>query len=391
MFQTRRHGRTAAWGLLGALAAACQTGWHPDDQAGLTHMRRVLQPDADGQISFTVPVASSHDALLLTLRTADGDTAFFHRLRRPSGGAVLDAQAWWDVPLRRQDSVFPTVDPTLVWPAAPGDEPLTPGDWTVEARVEGVHGPVIAEATLRPRAPETERALRVVVWLDQDLVPTDPAWVHTDQAVAFWRDELFGPFGVNLQVEVRQHPLPALLPDPADDGAELYDTLSWKVPLDTLNVVIGDAIDGQAPERVRGRSGGLPGPLAPSRRRAVVVALDELSGADDTLDAGDVPALAQTLAHEVGHFLGLFHPAEPPCADLEGQVCDEDVDPVTAWDALPDTEDCTTWVDCMAALGDNLMFPHTLCETPGEVSTCREQHGLTEDQLTVLMRHAAYH
>jgi hypothetical protein len=119
---------------------------------------------------------------------------------------------------------------------------------------------------------------------------------------------------------------------------------------------------------VIGVSGGLPGPpgLPGLPHGGVAVALSLLIGNSDVL--------AETMAHEGGHFLGLFHTSE-----RTGQT----------FDPLLDTPECPSSADinvdmmvdnkeCAGKGADNLMFWSTTGMAP--------QRALTNDQRFVLLR-----
>ena len=78
--------------------------------------------------------------------------------------------------------------------------------------------------------------------------------------------------------------------------------------------------------------------------------------------------MGETMAHEAGHYLGLFHPVETSYA---------------LWDALDDTPECDDSAACAAALGTNLMFPYPVCA----FSECEEQGLLTPKQVGVMHRY----
>ena len=79
----------------------------------------------------------------------------------------------------------------------------------------------------------------------------------------------------------------------------------------------------------------------------------------------------ETLAHEIGHYSGLFHPVE----------CDYDC--TLEWDALADTPECMGWRDCEAELGTNLMFPYPVCDFYG----CTPAGDLSAAQVGVWQRY----
>ncbi|HEX2676557.1 MAG TPA: hypothetical protein VHM19_07950 [Polyangiales bacterium] len=117
---------------------------------------------------------------------------------------------------------------------------------------------------------------------------------------------------------------------------------------------------------VGGISGGTPGPLGMHGTAGSGIAIST----DMMTASGDPRRLGRTLAHEIGHMLGLFHPTE-----ITGIV----------FDPLPDTPVCGAERDdnndgildaseCQDAGADNLMFPTT------ETSSTK----LTEQQRDVL-------
>lgn len=86
-----------------------------------------------------------------------------------------------------------------------------------------------------------------------------------------------------------------------------------------------------------GYSMGLPGPYARSRdTSAVLVATEKYAGSNGL----DADGLASSLAHEMGHYLGLYHTSEP-----NG----------TNHDPLPDTPECDAAGSCSVEFRRNLM------------------------------------
>jgi hypothetical protein len=75
--------------------------------------------------------------------------------------------------------------------------------------------------------------------------------------------------------------------------------------------------------------------------------------------------MSETMGHEVGHYLGLYHPVE---------------DGWRYWDALDDTLECGSTAECESALKDNLLFPYPVCTR----DACEPQVNLTEAQRVVI-------
>lgn len=169
--------------------------------------------------------------------------------------------------------------------------------------------------------------------------------------------------------QVRQHVVRGVLAlrlgritGSADQGfpglPELY-SLSAGAPGPSVSVFLADAIDD-----VAGISGGVPGPLGENATGISGVAISTQIHIANGFDLGE------TMAHEVGHYLGLFHTTESGGEVLE---------------ALPDTPECPASRDanrdgllsvteCVGFGADNLMF--------WQLSPNQER--LTPDQLHVL-------
>jgi hypothetical protein len=132
-----------------------------------------------------------------------------------------------------------------------------------------------------------------------------------------------------------------------------------------LDIFFVADIDSRGGGDVGGIAGGTPVPFGMHGSSGSGIAI----ATDMFLASGDSLGLGRTLAHELGHALGLFHTSE--------------VDGMT-FDPLPDTPVChdsdgngsLDARECAAKGGDNLMFPTS------DASDSR----LTPDQIAVLQR-----
>jgi hypothetical protein len=103
---------------------------------------------------------------------------------------------------------------------------------------------------------------------------------------------------------------------------------------DSIHVVVVHAIGGSDPA---GYAMGLPGPFDADRpNAAVLVATDAYTDVRGSLD---VAGLASTIAHEVGHYLGLYHTSEANRAQH---------------DPIADTPECTG-ATCSPEFATNIM------------------------------------
>ena len=122
-----------------------------------------------------------------------------------------------------------------------------------------------------------------------------------------------------------------------------------------MNVILVDGEIGSG--GIYGLAGDIPAPLVPTPDSAVLISMDMARGPDALFSEEEVRILGETMAHEVGHLLGLFHPVE---IDLD------------AWDALEDTPRCERTAPCERQLGDNVMFPYPV--QLGRMRPSRERH-----------------
>ena len=95
------------------------------------------------------------------------------------------------------------------------------------------------------------------------------------------------------------------------------------------------------------------------------------AGSNGTFSESEILLMGETMAHEMGHYIGLFHPVE------DGWVY---------FDALEDTVTCNSWEQCDNRLGDNLMYPYPVC-TGFSFDSCGRQDVLTAEQAGVQNRY----
>ncbi len=141
------------------------------------------------------------------------------------------------------------------------------------------------------------------------------------------------------------------------------------LPPGELVLVVGDTLAGDA--ETFGLAGGIPGPLEATTFTWVLVGWLTHAGPDGDFSDEEIRQMGETMAHEIGHFQGLYHPVECP------------YDCIDAWDALPDTPDCVGWQECEAELASNVMYPYPVCD----FDSCLPAGDVTEDQGGVIHRY----
>lgn len=351
------------------LLAACHS-WEEVQGGDLRHIAIERGSSLDGELSLRVPVEEGETALLATHDPEHGHLSVFLRLLDPDGAIYWDLDEEWEGERLKTGARYASSSTSLNWPIIGDDAPLRPGEWTVEVAVldqafeydGGV--PTRVDVLFKRDDDFDDGALRItLVYLG---VAADDAELAraAGEAVEVW-SALYAAIGIDLEVDEMAVDLDEIgLPGSGSDA--IYEEIAAAVPAGTVPVVL--AADVADTQNVYGVAGGIPGALVPTDRSAVLVSALTGSGPDLVFDAEEERLLGETMAHEVGHYLGLFHPVEPDW---------------TQWDALDDTPECASQEACISQLGDNVMFPFPICTQ----SACAPQEALTAGQAGVANRY----
>jgi hypothetical protein len=185
-----------------------------------------------------------------------------------------------------------------------------------------------------------------------------------DAAIERWND-IWAPMGLIPVVRIENGDFSKHLPYAGDGSESIYD-LTLESYEDEITMMVGETIAGGT--SFLGVAGGIPGTLTANTRSAVVMSWLAGAGSDGVFSDIEISILGETMAHEVGHFMGLFHPVEQTWS---------------SWDACDDTPNCSSASTCESQLGDNLMFPAPICD----FSTCIDQDQLSDIQTEILHRY----
>lgn len=339
------------------MAAGCGTRWDVSEEDGMTVLRTDFTTDAAGVAEVKIPI-DEEDAFLLTMWSETNELAYIASLAEPGGEQPFVARDEWDAARNRTNAGYASASPVINWPIAETDGALAPGRYRVRGAIDAARDQAFFEVHLKDDPDLTAGSVHVVLWRPTPFADNEELDRALDAALAVWRDEIYGPLGLELTWEERVEDFPAAMDSPGFGSPEVYADLSGKAPGRVVNVVLVNLLT-DAPD-VFGISGGIPGPPVPSGRSAVAISVLEAQGADGRFSFEEEALLAETMAHEVGHYLGLFHPVEIPRGN----------DPISTWDDHDDTLDCSQFDACVVRLGQNLMFPTPLCEE-GDVLSCR--------------------
>lgn len=336
----------------------------------LTTVRFAATTDGEGRLVVPVEVASD-DVVLAVAVSSSARSPVVERITDPAGFVVLEGADWASSDERLTTAVERTAKSTAIqWPIREEDGELSPGTWQVELVVvdEGLQPQpgesVDVTATTRRDDDLTEGTITVrLVYADG--VGDVPEYVAAaEQAVEVAR-AAFDAAGITLVETWHDSTL-----DPQ------LGFSGWSDPtMEALVAQIAEPGDLVAvfaagyPGSSRGITPTVPVPLDRSGYRYSAVAIDAHVESSRGLDDNARDMVGQTLAHELAHAMGLMHVVEIPDFDT--------------WDALADTDECTSAFPCEDVLADNLVYPYVNCDSSG---ICGVNVSLTPDQAGVLQR-----
>lgn len=358
------------------------SGWDVETK----YLERVLSSRAtsgsEGYATFRVPLPQDFSATGGLFRfdaVEDGQTVYVDRVETEDGTVLRRFLSETDV------GEFPTGAVTsqrlnhFNWPIDDGDAELTGeqlrvvvGAITADGANLSAGSRIDVNAILTNDEDFTVGELTVYVHWTAGLEQDPDLKRSVDQGLARMQD-IYAEQGVNVIIETRTQEDDPLLAEgtlarPGFGSPEAWEAISASTDDLALDLVLVDTIAG-TDAAVLGAAGSIPGGILPTERSGVIISTSANAGPDLTFSEEEVDLLGTTIAHEVGHMLGLFHPVETS---------------YDRWDAVDDTEKCQGPAGCQGQLGTNLMYPTALCSD----TSCLVQDGLTPGQVAVLHRYA---
>lgn len=359
--------------ILGMIA--CGTPWEEGDLAGLRTFTVDRTAGANGTVQVAFKPEADDVSLQLVVRPFESvDGADLSHLRSLEVAKEPVYRAVDEVdPLNvfaRSGAGFVASTTSMSWPIAPSDGPLATGERHLFrvglTDATRVYTDGTAEMTVVVKSDDdlTSGTLRVNLMFGGNTATDSAVQQAVDGAIEVWRST-YRSIGLELDIERTDFPQGALVAPGQGDRAT-YEALSGTNRPNAVNLlVLEEIVDFTG---TLGFSGGIPGPIVASNLSAVLVNTTLGAGTDGRYDDAEVTLLGETMAHEVGHYMGLFHPVERT---------------YDSWDGLDDTPQCQDDETCTEQLGSNLMFPAPICSG----STCVVQQSLTDTQAAVVHRY----
>ena len=322
-----------------------------------------------GVANLNINVSNAETALLVTV---DGeDLIAIDEVIDPDGDVVLYWNDWYTEKTFLTSAIWPLAsEMVLNWPIRSEDGNLFAGQWTVTlAAVDGSgnykSGSCLTAHVQTKEDPSFASAeVNVRLVYAEGVDQLDEVTQAVDAAIDRWKD-IWAPMGLYPNVRITSGSIDADLPYVGEGSEDIYN-ITMDSYEDEITLVIGETIDGGT--EYLGVAGSIPGTLTANTRSAVVLGWIASAGLDGSFSDLDISIMGETMAHEVGHYMGLFHPVE--------QTWD-------SWDACSDTPDCRSQSTCESQLGDNLMYPAPVCD----FNDCLAQDQLSDIQTEILQRY----
>lgn len=327
-----------------------------------------LVSDGDGVAGISFDVDSDETAVQVT-----GVTAQYIAVERvfdDRGDVVLTWGDWYDSAESLTGAIWlEGKDSVLNWPIREEDPQLDSGTWRVEFGVVDYDEfylpdePVDVTVKLKRDDDFQDGKVKVRVVYCAGLSNDSVVTQGVEDALARW-DEIWAPYGLQLEASFADSDFDPDLAFPGYDPEHM--DIAEEADGSEITILVGETIDGSTD--YLGVAGSIPGTLTATSRAVVVVSWLANAGTDGAFDTEDIRLFGETLAHETGHYMGLFHPVEMDWS---------------YWDALSDTPSCSNTTTCESELGPNLMFPYPVCSG----ASCLAQDDLTDDQQGVSHRY----
>lgn len=348
------------------LLAACGPRLDEERVGDLRMLTGTVDVGRDGQIDLKLQPQDGENAVLLTAQAESGARTHVLQVEQ-SKTIVFDAIDEATGVYATTNAGYLSLVSTLNWPRSERDElgPIRVTLGNVSSTDTYVRGELEITALFKSDRDLGAGTIEVAIVYAGGSEADGDLLNAVTGALDVWQST-YAATGVSVEVVAESTWPDGDLEAPVYGTEAAFSAIAEEVGPHVIPIVITPLISDI--EDVLGVAGDIPGPLAATNRSAILVSSVTAAGPDGLFQDEDIRLLGETLAHETGHYLGLFHPVETTW---------------DRWDALDDTRECKSEAPCIEQMRDLLMFPFPVCGFVG----CTPQEVVTPEQSAVMHRY----
>ena len=291
-----------------ALMLACPAPPEGETVNGLRTWETTETSNGQAVVQVEVPIQSGETGFILTAESSK--ILALEYVYAPNGSTILDWEQWDDKNSLTGAVWAEDTDMVFNWPVRSEDGPIDEGTWVVELVTVNGNGNYVGghdvDVTVQVKTDDdltTGSVSAMVVFADGVGDQTDVV-ASTELAVARWV-EIWANYGLELEVTYYDSEIDADLSTPGEGGDRDMFEVSAAGEEHDVTVLIGESIDGSID--YYGIAGSIPGTMLATDRSGVVVSWLANAGGDGSFSEDDIRLYGETLAHEIGHYMGLYH------------------------------------------------------------------------------------
>jgi len=341
-------------------------GFSGDGSVSLADLGTV-QVTGDGSDPLVVAVPSGARSVAVVVEGAGSNIILAHKITSPSGDVVFDYNN--DVNTNRTD---PNDGLYIVLIPSNPDVELAAGDWKLEFLTDGPDFSATVTGVFKTAASSSKKIdvnlfFVGVDGLDAAKAEADPGF----QAILSNVSDVFGAAGIGFgqmsYIDITGDDADRLGIVDSVDGPSSELAQLFKLSADRSNralnfFFVADIGGGDAGFSLLGLAGGVPGPpsLHGTGRSGIAINMADFIGAEGDALATVSADLELIMAHEAGHYMGLYHTTERNGLALDdGGILGQD--PLSDTPLCPDSADTSGNMvlsadECADHGGGNLMF-----------------------------------
>jgi len=333
-------------------------------------------------LKVKIPIEPTDGSFLVALNATENIAV--DTLTSPNNDELIQAVEWYQSAQRYSNGILPVSPETVFnYPVQSDDAPLSEGTYLANIIAIDDEGFLLQDidASVTVHVSDdtdfNEGSIPIRVLFTQESATNTTIQNAMQNALSHARSFLT-PRGISPQYTTETGDYLSQLntvPDPISDTNSTFLPLREVVEEGEILLVVVDQINlDNTDTALHGIAGGIPGSLTDGNRGVILVSWVSHAGGDAVFSENEISLFGETVAHEVGHYLGLYHPID----DSVGLQENFDL-----YDNLSDTPECTSTAECEPLIGNNLMFPYPICFS----NSCIAQDTLSNEQVDVLQRY----